>query len=78
MEAREPMKARITLSVNGETCDLLVPIHRTLLEVLREDLGDNTDFTPQHQKRMARLLVVRALRAIAGLPETHGRAEEGR
>jgi hypothetical protein len=22
MEAREPMKARITLSVNGETCDL--------------------------------------------------------
>ena len=39
MEAREPMKARITLSVNGETCDLLVPIHRTLLEVLREDLG---------------------------------------
>jgi aerobic-type carbon monoxide dehydrogenase small subunit (CoxS/CutS family) len=29
----------IALSVNGEERQLLVPVHRTLLEVLREDLG---------------------------------------
>jgi carbon-monoxide dehydrogenase small subunit len=33
------MKARISLAVNGEAHDLLVPVHKTLLEVLREDLG---------------------------------------
>jgi carbon-monoxide dehydrogenase small subunit len=33
------MKARITLTVNDEAHELLVPVHRTLLEVLREDLG---------------------------------------
>jgi carbon-monoxide dehydrogenase small subunit len=33
------MKTRVSLSVNGETHDLLVPVHKTLLEVLREDLG---------------------------------------
>lgn len=33
------MKARLTLTVNGEAHDLLVPVHKTLLEVLREDLG---------------------------------------
>jgi aerobic-type carbon monoxide dehydrogenase small subunit (CoxS/CutS family) len=33
------MKARLSLSVNGETHDVLVPAHKTLLEVLREDLG---------------------------------------
>jgi carbon-monoxide dehydrogenase small subunit len=32
------MKAWITLTVNGEARDVLVPAHRTLLEVLREDL----------------------------------------
>ena len=32
------MKTRVTLTVNGETRDLLVPAHKTLLEVLREDL----------------------------------------
>src|SRR5512145_924059 len=32
------MKARLTLTVNGETQDLLVAVHKTLLEVLREDL----------------------------------------
>ena len=32
------MKQRVTLRVNGELHDLLVPAHRTLLEVLREDL----------------------------------------
>jgi carbon-monoxide dehydrogenase small subunit len=32
------MKTRFTLTVNGETHELLVPVHRTLLEVLREDL----------------------------------------
>ena len=32
------MKTRLTLSVNGESRELLVPVHRTLLEVLREDL----------------------------------------
>jgi carbon-monoxide dehydrogenase small subunit len=33
------VKTRISLTVNGETHDVLVPVHRTLLEVLREDLG---------------------------------------
>ena len=32
------MKARLSLSVNGEVRDVLVPVHKTLLEVLREDL----------------------------------------
>lgn len=32
------MKTRIQLTVNGERHELLVPPHRTLLEVLREDL----------------------------------------
>lgn len=29
----------ITLRVNGETHEVAVPVHKTLLEVLREDLG---------------------------------------
>jgi aerobic-type carbon monoxide dehydrogenase small subunit (CoxS/CutS family) len=33
------MKARLDLTVNGETRELLVPVHKTLLEVLREDLN---------------------------------------
>ena len=33
------MKTRLSLSVNGERHELLVPVHKTLLEVLREDLG---------------------------------------
>jgi carbon-monoxide dehydrogenase small subunit len=33
------MKTRVSLTINGETHDLLVPVHKTLLEVLREDLG---------------------------------------
>ena len=33
------MKARLSLSVNGERRELLVPVEKTLLEVLREDLG---------------------------------------
>jgi aerobic-type carbon monoxide dehydrogenase small subunit (CoxS/CutS family) len=33
------MKARLSLTVNGEAHDILVPVHKTLLEVLREDLG---------------------------------------
>jgi aerobic-type carbon monoxide dehydrogenase small subunit (CoxS/CutS family) len=32
------MKRRVSLRVNDETHDLLVPTHKTLLEVLREDL----------------------------------------
>ena len=32
------MKARLSLSVNGEIREVLVPVHKTLLEVLREDL----------------------------------------
>src|SRR5262245_55737442 len=31
-------KAQLTLTVNGEARDVLVPVHKTLLEVLREDL----------------------------------------
>jgi aerobic-type carbon monoxide dehydrogenase small subunit (CoxS/CutS family) len=33
------VKATLTLSVNGEDRDVVVPVHKTLLEVLREDLG---------------------------------------
>src|SRR6059036_3255129 len=33
------MKVRITLNVNDESRETLVPTHKTLLEVLREDLG---------------------------------------
>ena len=33
------MKTQITLTVNGETRDLIVAVHKTLLEVLREDMG---------------------------------------
>lgn len=33
------MKATLTLCVNGEERDVVVPVHKTLLEVLREDLG---------------------------------------
>ena len=33
------MKTRVSLTVNGESHELLVPVHKTLLEVLREDLG---------------------------------------
>src|SRR5213593_3399762 len=32
------MKVRMALTVNGESRDVLVPVHKTLLEVLREDL----------------------------------------
>jgi aerobic-type carbon monoxide dehydrogenase small subunit (CoxS/CutS family) len=33
------VKAQLTLTVNGETRDVVVAVHKTLLEVLREDLG---------------------------------------
>jgi carbon-monoxide dehydrogenase small subunit len=33
------MKTRLTLTVNGEQHDVLVSVEKTLLEVLREDLG---------------------------------------
>jgi aerobic-type carbon monoxide dehydrogenase small subunit (CoxS/CutS family) len=33
------MKTRATLCVNGQVHEALVPVHKTLLEVLREDLG---------------------------------------
>jgi carbon-monoxide dehydrogenase small subunit len=33
------MRTRLTLTVNGESHDVLVSVHKTLLEVLREDLG---------------------------------------
>ncbi len=33
------MKTRLTLNVNGEDHEVLVPVQKTLLEVLREDLG---------------------------------------
>ncbi len=32
-------KALLTLNVNGEICEVAVAVHKTLLEVLREDLG---------------------------------------
>jgi len=33
------VKTQITLKVNGEARDVIVPAHKTLLEVLREDLN---------------------------------------
>ena len=33
------MKTRVSLTVNGESREALIPAHKTLLEVLREDLG---------------------------------------
>src|SRR5438132_8904668 len=33
------MNIRLSLTVNDESRELLVPVHKTLLEVLREDLG---------------------------------------
>src|SRR3954465_6580640 len=33
------MKLRVNLLVNGERHETLVAVHRTLLEVLREDMG---------------------------------------
>jgi aerobic-type carbon monoxide dehydrogenase small subunit (CoxS/CutS family) len=33
------MKTRVSLTVNGESREALVVVHKTLLEVLREDLG---------------------------------------
>ncbi|MGH7388906.1 MAG: (2Fe-2S)-binding protein [Candidatus Rokuibacteriota bacterium] len=36
---RAAMKARVSLTVNGETHEVLAPVHKTLLEVLREDLN---------------------------------------
>ena len=36
--AREVERVVLTLDVNGETREMLVPVHKTLLEVLREDM----------------------------------------
>jgi len=33
------VKATLTLRVNGEDRDVIAPVHKTLLEVLREELG---------------------------------------
>ena len=33
------MRSLMTLTVNGERREVAVPVHRTLLEVLREDLA---------------------------------------
>jgi aerobic-type carbon monoxide dehydrogenase small subunit (CoxS/CutS family) len=33
------VKTQLALTVNGETRDVVVPVHKTLLEVLREDLA---------------------------------------
>src|ERR1700704_4625012 len=35
---RDPQREVIRLTVNGEAVELFLPVHRTLLEVLREDL----------------------------------------
>ena len=36
---REVERVALALTVNGERTRLLVPVHKTLLEVLREDMG---------------------------------------
>src|SRR5205814_3191634 len=37
--AREVERVVLALDVNGESRELLIPVHKTLLEVLREDMG---------------------------------------
>ena len=39
MPARRKQKAHVRLSINGETVEVAFAPHKTLLEVLREDLG---------------------------------------
>jgi aerobic-type carbon monoxide dehydrogenase small subunit (CoxS/CutS family) len=36
--ARQVMRLVVVLEVNGERAELLLPVHKTLLEVLREDM----------------------------------------
>src|ERR1700737_5335753 len=36
---RDVQRQVIALDVNGERTELLLPVHKTLLEVLREDMG---------------------------------------
>ena len=36
---RDVERVELTLAVNGESTQVLVPVHKTLLEVLREDMG---------------------------------------
>jgi aerobic carbon-monoxide dehydrogenase small subunit len=36
--ARDVQRVIVALNVNGERAELLVPVHKTLLEVLREDM----------------------------------------
>ena len=36
---REPQREALRMRVNGETVEVLVPVHKTLLEVLREDMA---------------------------------------
>jgi len=36
---RDVERVELTLAVNGESTQVLVPVHNTLLEVLREDMG---------------------------------------
>jgi len=38
-QQRRGVKTQLALTVNGETRDVIVPVHKTLLEVLREDLN---------------------------------------
>ncbi len=37
--SRDVERVLLSLDVNGERSELLVPVHKTLLEVLREDMG---------------------------------------
>ena len=39
MASGRGVKTQLALTVNGETWDVVVPVHKTLLEVLREDLN---------------------------------------
>jgi aerobic-type carbon monoxide dehydrogenase small subunit (CoxS/CutS family) len=39
MASGRDVKTQLALTVNGETWDVVVPVHKTLLEVLREDLN---------------------------------------
>src|SRR3989442_13759100 len=38
-EGKTGLKIQLTLTVNGEARDMMVPAHKSLLEVLREDLN---------------------------------------
>ena len=82
------MKTRVSLTVNGESHDVLVAVHKTLLEVLREDLGltgtkhgcelGRVRHLHRAGGRRAGAVLPRAARRAAGTRHHHGRGHGAR